>query len=60
MQTLRITTYYRYNINGTNAQKEKLNYCIKQYQQSKNVDLDTIMNNHLLEVMQTCDQKVSF
>ena len=45
---------------GTNAQKEKLNYCIKQYQQSKNVDLDTIMNNHLLEVMQTCDQKVSF
>lgn len=45
---------------GTNAQKEKLNHCIKQYQQSKNVDLDTIMNNHLLEVMQTCDQKVSF
>ena len=45
---------------GTNVQKEKLNYCIKQYQQSKNVDLDTLMNNHLLEVMQTCDQKVSF
>lgn len=40
---------------GTNAQKEKLNYCIKQYQQSRNVDLDTIMNNYLIEAMQKCD-----
>ena len=42
---------------GTNAQKEKMNYCIKQYQQSRKVDLNTIMKNHLLEVMQTCDDK---
>lgn len=40
---------------GTDAQKEKMNYCIQQYQKAKNVELDRIMNNHLLEVMQTCD-----
>lgn len=42
---------------GTNAQKEKMNYCIKQYQQSRKVglDADTIMNNYLFEVMKTCD-----
>lgn len=42
---------------GTNAQKEKLNYCIKQYQQSRKsgLDADEIMNNYLLEVMYTCD-----
>ena len=40
---------------GTNVQKEKMNYCIKQYQQSRNVDLDTIMNNYLIEAMQKCD-----
>ncbi len=40
---------------GTNAQKEKMDYCIKQYQKSKNVELDTIMNNHLIDVMQRCD-----
>ena len=40
---------------GTNAQKEKMDYCIKQYQQSRKVDLDTIMNNHLIDVMQRCD-----
>lgn len=32
-----------------------MNYCIKQYQQSRNVDLDTIMNNYLIEAMQKCD-----
>lgn len=40
---------------GTNVQKEKMNYCIKQYQQSRNVDLDTIMNNYLIEAIQKCD-----
>ena len=40
---------------GTNAQKEKMNYCIQQYQQSRKVDLDAIINNYLLEVMKTCD-----
>lgn len=42
---------------GTNTQKEKMDYCIKQYQQSRKVGLDedTIMNNYLLEVMHTCD-----
>ena len=40
---------------GTNVQKEKMNYCIKQYQESRNVDLDTIMNNYLIEAMQKCD-----
>ncbi len=48
-----------YNImdHGTNVQKEKMNYCIKQYQQSRKVGLnaDAIMNNYLLEVMYTCD-----
>ena len=40
---------------GTNAQKEKMDYCIKRYQKSKNVELDIIMNNHLIDVMQRCD-----
>ena len=42
---------------GTNAQKEKMNYCIKQYQQSRKsgLDADELINKYLLEVMQTCD-----
>lgn len=40
---------------GTNTQKEKMDYCIKQYQKSKNVELDIIMNNHLIDVMERCD-----
>ena len=35
--------------------KKKMDYCIKQYQKSKNVELDTIMNNHLIDVMERCD-----
>ena len=48
---------YKITKYGTNAQKEKLNYCIKQYQQSRKsgLDADEIMNNYLLEVMYTCD-----
>ena len=48
---------YKITKYGTNAQKEKLNYCIKQYQQSRKsgLDADEIMNHYLLEVMYTCD-----
>ena len=42
---------------GTQAQKSKMAYCIKQYMQTEHVQLETITNENLESIMMKCQER---
>ena len=42
---------------GTESQKSKMVYCLKQYMQTEHVGLETITNENLDSIMQQCQER---
>ena len=42
---------------GTESQKSKMAYCVKQYMQTEHVGLETITNENLETIMQQCQER---
>lgn len=42
---------------GTEAQKAKMAYCVKQYTQSNNVGLEAVTHNNIKSIMQQCREQ---
>ena len=42
---------------GTESQKSKMTYCVKQYMQTEHVGLETITNENLESIMRQCQER---
>ena len=42
---------------GTESQKSKMAYCVKQYMQTEHVGLETITNKNLESIMRQCQER---